>query len=145
MNPFFLLLSLESQFSLQLLFMLSLLLLQLSLHVRVALHELLAETVDLEIGILHDETSICDFILAGHLHRHILIDLLFDLLLSLLSNIGTFQFIPNLIVQSLMHQIAVHVLLQQLSVDEILATKFIHLLLADELILVINHLCVLLF
>lgn len=138
------LLLLYPQLLLQLLLVLSFLLHQLLLQVRVAQHVVLAETVHFVVRVIqHLETLVHHCLLCLDLLWHLLVHQLFDLLLPALNDVGLLEFVLQLVVQPKVHQVAVHVLLQHLGVDQVLTAQLSHFLLAHELVFVVYHLAVL--
>ena len=55
------------------------------------------------------------------------------------------DFGSQLVIQSQMHQIPVHVLFEHFSIDEIFASQFVDFLFADELVLIVNYFLLLFF
>lgn len=119
--------------------MLDLFPLELLLHVRVPQHEVLAEAVDLEVGVVHHEPAILGRWFRFDLLGPLLVDHLLYLLLPPLSQIRVLKLVPQLVVQFLVHQVPVHVLLQHSRIDQVLAAQLIDLLLANEFVLVVDH------
>lgn len=138
------LLLLYPQLLLHLLLVLSFLLLQLLLQVWMAQHVVLAETVHFVVRIIHDfEAVVHECLLCLDLLWHLLVHQLFDLLLAAFYDVGLLEFVFQLVVQTQVHQVSVHVFLQHLGVDKVLTAQLCHFLFAHEFVFVVNHLAVL--
>ncbi len=135
----------HSQFSFQSFFLLLFFFHQLLFHVRVSQHVILWKSVDLEIRVVlhHWRESFVFF----HWSRYLLhsggkrfVQIFIHLSLDFCLQVHGIDFAFELVVESQVHQIPVHVLFEHFGVDQVVATQFINLLFADELVLVVNDL-----